>query len=75
MITETDALNSVEFEEYFVILPSTKLWDVNKFMNESNSSVGKMCEFGFSYNSESNHDFLTVENIRALIKENLNYLP
>jgi len=47
MITETDSLNSVEFEKYFVILPSTTLWDIDKFRKESNSSVGKMCEFGF----------------------------
>ena len=73
MITETDALNSVEFENYFVILPSTTLWDIDKFKNESNSSVGKMCEFGFSYNSESNHNFLTIKQIRTLIKDNLNY--
>ena len=46
MITETDALNSVEFEEYFVILPSTELWDIDKFREESNSSVGEMCEYG-----------------------------
>ena len=44
MITETDALNSVEFEKYFVILPSTQLWDVDKFRKESNSSFGEMCE-------------------------------
>ena len=75
MVTQTDALNTVEFDSYFVILPSTPLWDIEKFKKESNSSIGKMCKFGFSYNSESNPNFLTVENIRALIKENLNYLP
>ncbi|MBC8185067.1 UDP-N-acetylglucosamine 4,6-dehydratase (inverting) [candidate division KSB1 bacterium] len=73
MITQTDALNSVEFGNYYVILPSTPLWEIEKFRNESNSSVGEMCEFGFSYNSGLNDDFLTVENIKTLIKENLNY--
>jgi UDP-N-acetylglucosamine 4,6-dehydratase/5-epimerase len=67
MITETDALNSVEFEKYFVILPSTQLWDIDKFRKESNSSVGKMCDFGFSYNSGTNKDFLSVERIKSLI--------
>ena len=38
MITETDAINTIEFEDYFVILPSTKLWDVEKFRLESNVS-------------------------------------
>jgi len=72
MITETDALNSVEFEKYFVILPSTKLWDIDKFRKESNSSIGKMCEFGFSYNSNNNKEFLSVEDIKKLIDDNAN---
>jgi FlaA1/EpsC-like NDP-sugar epimerase len=71
MITETDALNSVEFEKYFVILPSTELWDVDKFRRESNSSVGKMCEFGFSYNSETNNDFLNIADLKDLIKNHM----
>ena len=68
MITETDALNSVEFEKYYVILPATPLWDIEKFRNESNSSVGEMCEFGFSYNSGTNKDFLNVSDLKELIK-------
>jgi len=67
MITETDALNSIEFEKYFVILPSTQLWDIDKFREESNLSIGKMCEFGFSYNSGTNKDFLTVNDLKGLI--------
>jgi UDP-N-acetylglucosamine 4,6-dehydratase/5-epimerase len=73
MITETDALNSVEFDDYFVILPSTKLWELEGFLKKSNSSIGKMCEFGFSYTSDTNKDYLSVDQIRLLIKENLNY--
>ena len=71
MITETDALNSVEFEKYFVILPSTQLWDIERFRQESNSSIGKMCEFGFSYNSGTNKDFLTVNELKELIKNDI----
>ena len=71
MITETDALNSVEFEEYFVILPSTELWDIDKFREESNSSVGEMCEYGFSYNSGTNKNFLNVTDLKDLIKNHI----
>ena len=71
MITETDALNSVEFKKYYVILPATPLWDIEKFRNESNSSVGKMCEYGFSYNSGTNEDFLTVNDLQELIKNHI----
>ena len=68
MITETDALNSVEFEKYFVILPSTQLWDIDKFRKESDSSLGEMCEYGFSYNSGTNKHFLNVSDLKELIK-------
>jgi len=68
MITETDALNTVEFGSYFVIIPFGSQWDNIKFMKESNSSEGKMCEYGFNYSSETNETFLTVEKIENLIK-------
>ena len=69
MITETDSLNTVEFDDYFVILPATKLWDGEKFRKESNSAAGKMCTFGFAYNSGSNKEFLTVNKISRLISD------
>ena len=71
MITQTDALNCVEFDRYFVILPSFPLWEIENFRKESNSIIGKMCEYGFSYNSETNNKFLSVEEIRKLIKKEL----
>ena len=71
MITETDALNSIEFDKYFVILPSTELWDIEKFRNESNSTEGKRCETGFSYNSGTNKDFLTVSDLEELIQSHI----
>jgi len=67
MITATDAINTIEFEDYFVILPSTKQWDIEKFRIESNSKPGKFCEYGFNYNSGTNDLFLTVEELRDLI--------
>ena len=69
MITETDALNSVEFEKYYVILPSSaKLgWTKDEFLKNYNSGTGRMCKFGFSYNSGTNKDFLTVKDLQELI--------
>ena len=71
MITNTDAINSIEFDNYFVILPSTQLWDLDKFRLESNITKGKYCELGFSYNSGENEKFLTIEEIRELIIQNV----
>ena len=41
MITETDSLNCIEFDKYYVILPSMPLWDEAKFIKESYHELGK----------------------------------
>lgn len=66
MITETDALNTVEFAKHFVILPSMRLWDVDAFIQTFH---GRLCADGFSYNSATNSEWLTVEQIRELIRQ------
>ncbi len=68
MITETDALSTVEFDDYFVILPATPLWDVDEFAAKFN---GRMCEPGFRYSSGANTEWLTVEDIRRLVTEHV----
>jgi UDP-N-acetylglucosamine 4,6-dehydratase/5-epimerase len=68
MITETDAFSSLEFDRYFVILPSTPLWDVNKFRQTFN---GRPCQIGFRYNSADNTEWLSVEQIRQLIRQHV----
>lgn len=65
MITETDALNTIEFERYFVILPSVKWWDVDQYIKTFN---GKCCQEGFKYNSGTNTEWLSVRQLRDLIK-------
>lgn len=67
MITTTDALQTIEFSRYYVILPSTPLWDEERFRIESNGSIGRRCEHGFSYNSGDNPHFLTVDELRDQI--------
>jgi UDP-N-acetylglucosamine 4,6-dehydratase (inverting) len=64
MVTETDAISTVEFKDYFVILPSMQLWDVEKFMTAFD---GKRCERGFAYNSGTNSEWLSVDELRELI--------
>jgi len=69
MITETDAFNTIEFDDYFVILPSMHLWDTDKFME---TFQGRRCQADFSYNSGTNSEWLSVEQLRALIRDHLN---
>jgi len=68
MITTSDSLNTVEFNDYYVIVPSTKSL-LKKILIEDEK--GWLCKEGFSYNSEMNEHFLTVEELKVLISENV----
>lgn len=69
MITESDGINTIEFDNYFVILPSIKLFSKTKFIKESNGKEGWVCKDSFTYNSNTNKHFLTIEELKELIKE------
>ncbi len=72
MIFMMDALNLVEFSDYYVILPSTlPRWDIANFLKESNSSLGELVREGFCYNSGTNPHFLNEEESRHLINSEL----
>lgn len=68
MITETDALSTLEFDSYFVILPSLEQWDVQTFAAHFH---GIKCQAGFSYNSGTNASWLDVMMIRQLVKQHV----
>ncbi|WP_299824498.1 UDP-N-acetylglucosamine 4,6-dehydratase (inverting) [uncultured Pontibacter sp.] len=68
MITETDSLNTVELDKYYVILPSTPIWSTEEFLKAHN---GKMTELGFKYNSGTNTEWLSVEQLREQIKQHV----
>jgi FlaA1/EpsC-like NDP-sugar epimerase len=72
MITNTDALNTVEFQDYYVILPAAlPQWDIGQFTQESNGVPGKYTSEDFSYNSGTNKEFLSTKELRLLIETEL----
>lgn len=71
MITDTDALNTLEFDDYYVILPSTPIWDHEKFRQESGQRPARQVAFGFRYNSGDNPDFLSIDDLKSLIATQL----
>lgn len=68
MITETDSLNTIETDRYYVITPSTPIWDVDDYLQAFN---GKRAEMGFKYNSGTNTDWLNVDQLREQIREHV----
>ena len=73
LITESESGNAVELKKYFVILTSL-ITDSNgkALKNYWNSKKNKKIKKEFSYKSNTNNDFLSVENIKKLIKS-MNY--
>ncbi len=66
MITETDALHTLELENHYVILPTTPLWDETSYLEIHH---GRRCPQGFSYSSGTNADWLSVQELRRLIRD------
>ncbi len=74
LITGNDSLNTIDFKNYYVIMPTSGLvqWDPKKFIAQSNKSRGKRCKEGFSYNSKTNPLYLSISEIRKLISVHKN---
>ncbi|MBM7580165.1 UDP-N-acetylglucosamine 4,6-dehydratase (inverting) [Jeotgalibacillus terrae] len=62
MITEDDARRTIEFDDYYIIAPEFPWW------NREVSSHGNKLTDGFSYVSNLNREWLTVEELKGLIK-------
>jgi UDP-N-acetylglucosamine 4,6-dehydratase/5-epimerase len=63
MITEDDARRTLEFDTYYVIQPEFPWWSREAVKG------GKPLPDGFKYTSDTNTEWLTVEELRALVEE------
>lgn len=68
MITPSDSYTTYDLGEYYVILPVLTRWNLKEYIKSFNAMK---VEEGFSYNSELNEHFLSVEELKSLISENL----
>ena len=64
MITSSDSFNTVDLGKYFAILPSAGAYSVDSYCA---AHGGQAVAQGFAYDSGSNPDFLTIEQLRDLI--------
>ena len=62
MITEDDARRTLEFETHYVIQPDFTFWG-SRFDN----TTGKPVPEGFEYNSESNTNWLSIDDLKKMI--------
>lgn len=68
MITASDSFNTVDLGRYYAILPVSAHYTVEDYCARNN---GTPVEPGFAYNSGTNTDFLTVEQLRTLIDQHV----
>ncbi|UNK38228.1 UDP-N-acetylglucosamine 4,6-dehydratase (inverting) [Shinella sp. H4-D48] len=68
MITVSDSLNTVDIGDYYAILPVSADNVVDQYLAKTG---GRRVEMDFSYNSGTNEDFLTIEQLRALIADHV----
>ncbi len=66
MITESDSFNTIEMKRYYIILPSDA--DTGIYLKHYNATP---VAHGFKYNSGTNNEWLSVDQIREMIKERL----
>jgi UDP-N-acetylglucosamine 4,6-dehydratase (inverting) len=74
MITSSDSFTTIDLGAYYAILPSDGR--LQKHYQESGISCALVAK-GFAYNSGANPEFLSVEQLRALISEHVDpsFLP
>jgi FlaA1/EpsC-like NDP-sugar epimerase len=67
LITEMDALSAMEFDGHYAILPSGGSWfrDVREY---AAAFGGRPCPPGFKYRSDTNADWLGVDQLREQIR-------
>lgn len=68
MITETDALNTYDCGDFYVIAPVNPIWDLEDW--KKSFQANKVPQ-GFSYNSGSNNQWLKIEEVRELVRDHV----
>ena len=74
MITSADSFSTYDLGEYYMILPSDRSVEVK--YKEKGVNLKNVPQ-GFSYSSNTNNDFLSIEQLRMLIKKHVdpNFRP
>jgi UDP-N-acetylglucosamine 4,6-dehydratase len=65
MITTSDSFNAVDLGVYYAILPQSSDYSMQEYCDRQQAQPLPQ---GFSYNSGTNPDFLSVEKLRELIR-------
>lgn len=65
MITPSDSFTTYDLGKYYAILPQVPIWNLEEYVEKKKA---KRVKEGFHYDSGNNPDFLSVDDLRVLIK-------
>ncbi len=74
MISIDDAINTLEFNDYYMILPDSEYIndELKRFVSRSiKDKKANYCKDNFIYESKSNNKFLSISEIKKFIKRDL----
>ena len=69
MITASDSFNTVDLGRYYAILPMAAKYSVDQYCERLGCPAD---EPGYAYNSGTNPHFLTVEQLRLMVQQEMN---
>ncbi|MES2140619.1 MAG: UDP-N-acetylglucosamine 4,6-dehydratase (inverting) [Bacteroidota bacterium] len=70
MITSSDSFSTYDLGKYYAILPQVTNYNLQEYIKHFNA---KIVPKGFQYNSGENKEWISVEEIRKLIKEHVDF--
>jgi len=59
-------MTTLEFKDYYIILPQNNYKKISSYFLKAG---GKKVKYGFSYTSINNKKFLSVKNIKQVLKK------
>ena len=68
MISYSESLNTVEYPNHYVMLPSFKDYSIDTYIKRNG---GKKIKKQFSYTSDKNQNFLTINQLKKIIYQDL----
>ena len=64
MVTKEDSMLTYEYDKHFIVYPHFDWWNTSKIQ-----AGGKRVEQGFEYSSGNNTEWLSIEQLRDLLRE------
>ena len=65
MVTKDDSRSTYEYKKHYIVYPNFEWWNYREYFTEG----GTLVEEGFEYNSGTNKEWLSVEELRKALEQ------